>query len=95
MKPLRVAGRDIVRVIDEWRVHDRWWTDQPETRDYMEVELRDRHCVVLVRQPGGAWDLLEKLDRKTPELPPHQRSVLKNGVTLAWGVRDDGVGACG
>lgn len=70
MKPLRVCGREVVKVRDEWSVIDRWWTDDPIRREYREVELDNRAAVVLVRRPDGAWDVVEELKRPTPQWPP-------------------------
>lgn len=51
----RVAGRPIARIVETWGVVDRWWTEEPERREYAEVELETNEHVTLVRDLGGAW----------------------------------------
>jgi len=50
-KPLTVrVGTRGVRVVslrNEWRIDDRWWTDQPVRRHYYEVELTNGQMVTL------------------------------------------------
>jgi hypothetical protein len=42
-------------VREEWRVVDRWWTDEPVDRRYYEVVLESGRntCVFLDRTSGG------------------------------------------
>jgi hypothetical protein len=43
-------------VREEWRVLDRWWTDEPVTRRYFEVVLETgENTVVFHDGAGGAW----------------------------------------
>ena len=37
--PRRVNRSDVVAFREEWRVVDRWWTDDPVDRRYFEVVL--------------------------------------------------------
>jgi hypothetical protein len=37
--PRRVNRQDVAVVREEWRVVDRWWTDQPVQRRYFDVVL--------------------------------------------------------
>ena len=50
-KPLTVrVGNRGVRVLclrNEWRIDDRWWTDQPVQRHYFEVELANGQVITL------------------------------------------------
>ena len=50
-KPITVrVGNRGVRVLhlrNEWRIDDRWWTDQPVHRHYYELELADGQVVTL------------------------------------------------
>lgn len=40
----RVVNREVVAVVrEEWRVVDRWWTDEPVNRRYFEVVLESGH----------------------------------------------------
>jgi hypothetical protein len=44
----------VAAVREEWRVVDRWWTDEPISRRYFDVVLDDgRNAVVF--HDGGAW----------------------------------------
>jgi hypothetical protein len=54
--PLRV-NRETVEVLrEEWRVVDRWWTDEPVSRRYFEVILESGRNVVVFRdEERGAW----------------------------------------
>ena len=51
----RMVNRCSVAVVrEEWRVVDRWWTDEPISRRYFDVVLEDgRNAVVF--HDGGAW----------------------------------------
>jgi hypothetical protein len=51
----RTVNRCSVAVVrEEWRVVDRWWTDDPISRRYFDVVLEDgRNAVVF--HDGGAW----------------------------------------
>ncbi|MFP5452062.1 MAG: hypothetical protein ACLGG9_09995 [Thermoleophilia bacterium] len=48
--------RRVVAIRDDWRVQDRWWTDQPVDRHYFEVVLEPGRLMVLYREhPSGQW----------------------------------------
>lgn len=53
------AAVDRVRVEalrEEWRVFDRWWTEEPVERRYFEVVLETgRNAVVFRDETSGAW----------------------------------------
>ena len=41
---------------EEWRVVDRWWTEEPVQRRYFEVVLESGQNTVVFRDdPRGAW----------------------------------------
>ena len=41
---------------EEWRVVDRWWTEEPVSRRYFEVVLESGQNVVVFRdQERGGW----------------------------------------
>lgn len=40
-------------------MEDRWWTDAPVVRDYIEVELTDGRSAVLYRVGDGPWQTYE------------------------------------
>ena len=46
----------VTAVREEWRVVDRWWTDEPVRRCYFEVVLATGENVVVFRdEEGGRW----------------------------------------
>jgi hypothetical protein len=52
--PWRVNRRAVELVCEEWRVVDRWWTEEPVDRRYFEIVLESGESVV-VFQEGGKW----------------------------------------
>jgi hypothetical protein len=54
--PAAVGGVRVASVREEWRVVDRWWTEEPVRRRYFEVLLETgRNVVVFVAGEGGEW----------------------------------------
>jgi len=54
--PSEVNRRTVALVREEWRVVDRWWTDEPVSRRYFEVVLEDGENVVCFRdEERGGW----------------------------------------
>jgi hypothetical protein len=53
----RLVNRQAVSVVrEEWRVVDRWWTEEPVSRRYFEVVLETGQNVVVFRdQEEGRW----------------------------------------
>jgi hypothetical protein len=53
----RVVNRQLVSLVrEEWRVVDRWWTDEPVNRRYFEVVLEGGQNVCVYRDVlAGAW----------------------------------------
>ena len=47
--PQRVNRQGVVLVREEWRVVDRWWTDEPVSRRYFEVVLETGENSVVYR----------------------------------------------
>jgi hypothetical protein len=46
----------VVRVREEWRVADRWWTDRPIRRRYFDVVLETgENAVVFLDEISGHW----------------------------------------
>ena len=46
----RLVNRELVIVVrEEWRVVDRWWTDEPVDRRYFEVVLESGRNVCVYR----------------------------------------------
>jgi hypothetical protein len=55
-EPVSVNRLGVVRVRDEWRVVDRWWTEEPVRRRYFDVVLESgQNAVVFQDEEGGAW----------------------------------------
>ncbi len=53
----RVVNRSAVALVrEEWRVVDRWWTEQPVNRRYFDVVLAEgEHAVVFHDEEVGRW----------------------------------------
>jgi hypothetical protein len=53
----RIVNRELVTLIrEEWRVVDRWWTDEPIDRRYFEVVLESGRSVCVFRdRERGCW----------------------------------------
>jgi len=54
--PLAVDGVPVEAVVEEWVVEDRWWTDRPLRRRYLELLLDGgRNTVVFRDLVDGRW----------------------------------------
>jgi hypothetical protein len=54
--PKAVNGTAVAAVREEWRVVDRWWTEEPVRRRYFEVVLvTGRNVVVFFDELSGKW----------------------------------------
>jgi hypothetical protein len=54
--PIRVGARKIDSVLEDWLVEDRWWTDRPVRRRYLELVTQDGRCVLVFRELlSGRW----------------------------------------
>lgn len=54
--PLEVNHRAVALVREEWRVVDRWWTEEPVVRRYFELVLEDGENTVVFHDGGrGGW----------------------------------------
>ena len=53
----RVVNRESVTLVrEEWRVVDRWWTDEPVSRHYFEVVLESgRNTAVYYDREAQSW----------------------------------------
>jgi hypothetical protein len=53
----RVVNRELVVLVrEEWRVVDRWWTEEPVNRRYFEVVLEaGRNVCVYLDGEAGCW----------------------------------------
>jgi hypothetical protein len=54
--PQQVDRQGVALVREEWRVVDRWWTDEPVHRRYFDTVLEDGRCsVVFYDEAGRSW----------------------------------------
>ena len=54
--PRRVNRQGVAVVREEWRVVDRWWTEEPVNRRYFEVVLESgQNIVVFHDDENGRW----------------------------------------
>ncbi len=54
--PRRVNRSLVALVREEWRVVDRWWTEEPVRRRYFDVVLAGgEHAVVFRDEEVGRW----------------------------------------
>jgi hypothetical protein len=53
----RIVNREEVSIVrEEWRVVDRWWTDEPVDRRYFEVVLESgRNTAVYFDREAQSW----------------------------------------
>jgi hypothetical protein len=52
--PVAVDREQVALVREEWRVVDRWWTEDPISRRYFEVVLESGRNVVVFRDEEAA-----------------------------------------
>jgi hypothetical protein len=54
--PVAVNREQVALVREEWRVVDRWWTEEPISRRYFEVVLESgRNVVVFHDEEVSCW----------------------------------------
>ena len=54
--PARVNRQGVAVVREEWRVVDRWWTEEPLSRRYFDVVLETGENAVVFRdEEAGRW----------------------------------------
>jgi hypothetical protein len=54
--PEAVEGRTVEAALEDWVIEDRWWTEQPLRRRYLELVLAGgRNVVVFHDLEGGGW----------------------------------------
>ena len=55
-RPLEVNHRAVALVREEWRIVDRWWTEEPVVRGYFELVLESgENTVVFHDGASGCW----------------------------------------
>src|SRR5207248_6076742 len=54
--PWQVNRQPVATVREEWRVVDRWWTEEPISRRYFDVVLQSGENAVVFRdEEQGCW----------------------------------------
>jgi hypothetical protein len=54
--PRRVNRQDVALVREEWRIVDRWWTDEPVDRRYFDLVLETgENTVVYLDGENSTW----------------------------------------
>ena len=54
--PVRVNREGVALVREEWRVVDRWWTEEPLDRRYFDVVLESgQNACVFRDEEAGCW----------------------------------------
>ena len=54
--PHRVNRQGVAAVREEWRIVDRWWTDEPVDRRYFDLVLETgENAVVYHDEDRGGW----------------------------------------
>jgi hypothetical protein len=54
--PRRVNRQNVALLREEWRVVDRWWTEEPVSRRYFDLVLETgENAVVFHDGEAGAW----------------------------------------
>ena len=54
--PIAFGKAAVDSLLEDWLVEDRWWTDRPVRRRYLELVLDSGRCVLVFRDLGtGRW----------------------------------------
>ena len=54
--PRKVNRQGVALVREEWRIVDRWWTEEPISRRYFDVVLESGQTTVVFRdEERGGW----------------------------------------
>ena len=54
--PASFGAKRVDSVLEDWLVEDRWWSDRPVRRRYLELVLENGRCVLVFRDlVGGRW----------------------------------------
>jgi hypothetical protein len=54
--PASFGRTRIDSVLEDWLVEDRWWSDRPVRRRYLELVLENGRCVLVFRDLNtGRW----------------------------------------
>jgi hypothetical protein len=54
--PAAYGSTRVESVLEDWLVEDRWWSDRPVRRRYLELVLENGRCVLVFRDlTNGRW----------------------------------------
>ncbi|MFL5841534.1 MAG: hypothetical protein ACJ77Z_13880 [Thermoleophilaceae bacterium] len=54
--PVAIGAARVESVLEDWLVEDRWWSERPVRRRYLELVLEDGRCVLVFRDlVSGRW----------------------------------------
>jgi hypothetical protein len=54
--PSSYGTTHVESVLEDWLVEDRWWSDRPVRRRYLELVLENGRCVLVFRDlMNGRW----------------------------------------
>ena len=54
--PVALGAKHVDSVLEDWLVEDRWWTERPVRRRYLEIVLESGRCVLVFRDlANGCW----------------------------------------
>jgi hypothetical protein len=54
--PVAFGAKRVDSVLEDWLVEDRWWSERPVRRRYLELVLENGRCVQVFRDlNSGRW----------------------------------------
>jgi hypothetical protein len=54
--PEALGASRVDSILEDWLVEDRWWTERPVRRRYLEIVLETGRCVLVFRDlTSGRW----------------------------------------
>jgi hypothetical protein len=54
--PAAFGATPVDSVLEDWLVEDRWWSERPVRRRYLELVLENGRCVLVFRDlSSGRW----------------------------------------
>jgi hypothetical protein len=54
--PAAFGASRVDSILEDWLVEDRWWTERPVRRRYLELVLESGRCVLVFRDlASGRW----------------------------------------
>ena len=54
--PAAFGSSQVDSILEDWLVEDRWWSERPVRRRYLELVLESGRCVLVFRDlASGRW----------------------------------------